>query len=88
MNNDNRRIQEIEKEIGKREKEYAAISVDYLDMKPSYFNSGCCCFVDGDITGIEIAGGCIALVKWTSKDQDPKRQVLENISLADLAKDL
>jgi predicted phosphodiesterase len=33
---------------------------------PCYFNTGCCAFGDGDITGIEIAGGRIALVHWTS----------------------
>jgi UDP-2,3-diacylglucosamine pyrophosphatase LpxH len=33
-------------------------------VKPSYFNTGCCCFSDGDITGIEIAEGKIALIKW------------------------
>ena len=85
---DNTRLAEIRKEIGKREKEFPAVSVDYLNMKPSYFNSGCCCFVDGDITGIEIANGCISLVKWTSKDQQPKREVLENISLAEVIQNL
>ena len=24
------------------------------DQKPCYFNTGCCCFPDGDITGFEI----------------------------------
>ena len=33
-------------------------------FKPNYFNSGCCCFSDGDITGIEIENGCIRLIKW------------------------
>jgi UDP-2,3-diacylglucosamine pyrophosphatase LpxH len=32
--------------------------------KPFYFNSGCCSFSDGDITGIEIADKEIRLVKW------------------------
>ena len=31
---------------------------------PSYFNSGCCCFEDGDITLLEIEDGSIRLVKW------------------------
>lgn len=88
LNKDEARTIELEKEIRKREKEFSAVSVDYLTMKPSYFNSGCCCFVDGDITGIEIGGGNISLVKWTSKDQEPTRQVLEKISLADLCKNL
>ena len=38
----------------------------YKLKAPCYFNSGCCAFGDGDITGIEIAGGRIALVHWTS----------------------
>jgi hypothetical protein len=31
---------------------------------PCYFNTGCCSFGDGDITGIEIADGEMRLVKW------------------------
>jgi len=62
---DTAKEEEIRKEIQKREKEFAAVSVDYMNMKPSYFNTGCCCFSDGDITGIEIAGGCIRLIKWS-----------------------
>ena len=31
---------------------------------PSYFNTGCCRFSDGDITGIEITSQDIRLVKW------------------------
>jgi UDP-2,3-diacylglucosamine pyrophosphatase LpxH len=31
---------------------------------PCYFNTGCCSFPDGDITGIEIADGEIRLVRW------------------------
>jgi UDP-2,3-diacylglucosamine pyrophosphatase LpxH len=31
---------------------------------PCYFNSGCCSFPDGDITGIEVADGEIRLVRW------------------------
>ena len=54
----------------------------YLD---TYFNSGCCCFDDGDITGIELEDGCIRLIKWkygTSKRSE--RIVLEESKLADL----
>ncbi len=36
-------------------------------IKPSYFNTGCCCYNDGDITGIEIEGGYIRLVSQTLK---------------------
>ena len=31
---------------------------------PCYFNTGCCSFPDGDVTGLEIAGGEIRLVRW------------------------
>jgi len=55
-------------------------------MKPYYFNSGCCCFVDGDITGIEIADGCIRLVKWTEKDEHSTRELLEEGRIGDLVR--
>ncbi len=29
-----------------------------------YFNTGCCSFGDGDITGIEMSGGKIRLIRW------------------------
>jgi UDP-2,3-diacylglucosamine pyrophosphatase LpxH len=88
LNNDLMAVAGLEKEIRKREKEFSAISVDYLTMKPSYFNSGCCCFVDGDITGIEIEDGNIRLIKWTLENEKPQRQLLEEIALEDLAKKL
>lgn len=56
-------------------------------LKPSYYNSGCCCFADGDITGIEIAGGEIRLVKWPNKEKPgqpfiAERATLENVAAA------
>ena len=57
-------------------------------IKPSYFNSGCCCFSDGDITGIEIAGGYIRLIKWCDENNSSVRKILEEIKLTDLMKDL
>ena len=77
---------QLENEIRKREKEFAAVAIDYLTMKPSYFNSGCCCFIDGDITGIEIENGKIRLIKWVAKDKIPQKVLLEEISLEELAK--
>jgi hypothetical protein len=52
--NDADKVEEIKNEIRLREPQFTAVSPDYLKMKPTYFNSGCCCFSDGDITGIEI----------------------------------
>ena len=34
------------------------------DARPAYFNSGCCSFNDGTITGLEIEDGSITLVEW------------------------
>lgn len=45
--------------------------------KPCYFNSGCCSFADGDVTGIEIAGGEIRLVRWPDAEGRPRRKVLQ-----------
>jgi predicted phosphodiesterase len=57
-------------------------------MRPTYFNTGCCCFNDGDITGIEIADGLIRLIKWYDEGTASFRKVLEEKGLADLVGDL
>lgn len=74
-------IRETEKEIRKREREYKSVSIDYLKMQPTYFNTGCCCFRDGDITGIEITQQSICLVKWSKEKQ---RVILEQSSFSNL----
>jgi hypothetical protein len=40
---------------------------------PNLFNSGCCCFHDGRITGIELADGQIRLVLWGSGMSEGRR---------------
>ncbi len=57
---------------------------DFKGVLDTYFNSGCCCFDDGDITGIEIADGCIRLIKWAYKAKQSVRMVLEESRLEDL----
>ncbi len=57
-------------------------------LKPTYFNSGCCCYNDDDITGIEIADGKISLVKWHWEEGLSKRVVLEERELNKLINDL
>lgn len=74
---DKEKINAIREEIVKRQREYKSINVDFMNMVPTYYNSGCCCFVDGDITGIEIAEGEIRLIKWEKGD----RKVLEMMKL-------
>ena len=56
--------------------------------KPTYFNTGCCCFNDGDITGIEIAQGYFRLVKWKNKNGVPERIILEEKPIKDLVNDM
>ena len=82
-NKDDAVIKSIEEEIKKAQPKNET-PPDFSKIIPSYFNSGCCCFDDSDITGIEIADGYIRLIKWNSKDSNPKRFVLEEIKLAEL----
>ena len=57
----------------------------FQGVKPCYFNSGCCCYADGDITGIEISDGEIRLIKWTGKQGRKERVVLEHADLGKLS---
>lgn len=49
--------------------------------KPCYFNTGCCSYRDGDITGIEILNNKINLIKWSSNKT--RAEVLENADLSE-----
>jgi predicted phosphodiesterase len=57
---------------------------DFNGYMDTYFNTGCCCFNDGDITGIEIADGCIRLIKWAYHKKVSERMVLEECKLSEL----
>jgi len=78
-------IAKIEAEIPRRRREYDFVNNSFRNMKPSYFNSGCCCFDDGTITGIEIAEGYVRLVKWSTVNGMSARIVAEESALTDLA---
>lgn len=53
--------------------------------KNTYFNAGCCCFSDGDITGIELENGYIRLIEWKKDNNDiPQRLILEETTLENL----
>lgn len=49
--------------------------------RPAYFNTGCCCYSDGDITGLEIVDGEIRLIRWPDQDDSPQPQILAKASL-------
>ncbi len=65
-------------EIGRCQGKYPPCD-DTIKTRPSYFNTGCCRYADGDITGIELAAGEIRLIKWENKDQAQARVVLEKM---------
>jgi hypothetical protein len=50
---------------------------------PCYFNTGCCSFGDGDITGIEVRDGTIRLVRWPC-DPDTAPENLAAMPLAEV----
>ncbi|HEX5808064.1 MAG TPA: hypothetical protein VFY25_05320, partial [Anaerolineales bacterium] len=52
--------------------------------KPSYFNTGCCAFLDGDVTGLEFSDGEIRLVRWPEDDDRPLPKVLAQAKLKDV----
>lgn len=84
--NDQVTIQAVENEIQVKKLKGQTLP-DFTGYKPTYFNSGCCCFNDGDITGIEIADGKIRLIKWEygeDKQQLPGRVLLEEASLQEV----
>ncbi len=77
--------EEILLEQMKKEHIMGATVPPYSAYKPNYFNTGCCCFSDGDITGIEITDGKMKLIKWEyQKDKQSLRIVLEETDLANL----
>jgi len=51
--------------------------------RPNYFNTGCCSFGDGDVTGIELSDGHIRLVRWPC-DPDLDRDELAAMVLSEV----
>lgn len=70
-------VERLKNDLAKRQAEYAGKQFVKTMAQPTYFNTGCCCFDDGDITGIEIAEGFIRLIKW----EEGERKVLEESPL-------
>lgn len=49
-----------------------------------YFNTGCAAYLDGDVTGIELVGDEIRLVRWPTDDGAPMPKVLATMPLSGL----
>jgi predicted phosphodiesterase len=81
--NDTAAVERLRLEIARRSGD-AADSETGPMKTPCYFNTGCCCFSDGDITAIEIENGLIRLVKWTAA-QPGEPVVLQEAKLKDVA---
>jgi hypothetical protein len=52
---------------------------------PCYFNTGCCSFGDGDITGLEISDGAIKLIRWACDPKPNPEPPLASMALARVA---
>lgn len=50
--------------------------------RSSYFNTGCCSFGDGDVTGLELCDGQIRLVRWLDDAGETRPECLESRDLA------
>lgn len=82
------RVLKLKHEIEERQAKFPPC-MDIIKTKPCYFNTGCCQFEDGDITGIEIENGVIRLIKWGKDGGDTNhgemlRSILEQNSLAEI----
>ncbi len=79
---DPQRIEEKAAEVERRRRKTPPCR-DSNKPIPCYFNTGCCKFEDGDITGIELEDGQLRLVKWQSRPA-PDRHILEEGRLTDI----
>lgn len=84
------RTRDLEQRVARRRAEHPPCNdpADTGALRGCYFNTGCCRFADGDITGMEIEDGMLRLIKWTSgsgrKEPPLTRMVLEEGALTDL----
>jgi hypothetical protein len=59
-----RAARELARATALREETYEVPTLD----RWSYFNTGCCSFGDGDVTGLEFADGKVRLVRWLDNE--------------------
>lgn len=82
-----RDLQQLEEELDwikqAKQGQFALESSD-RPVRPTYFNTGCCCYPDGSITGIELVAGEIRLIRWNKGDNEARREVLARASVPDV----
>lgn len=79
-----REIKRLKEKIARHQGNYAEHHNPGDTYIPSYFNTGCCCYSDRSITGIELSDGHIRLVRWNDPDGASVREVVEELPLATL----
>lgn len=77
------KVETLREEIKVRARKYPPCN-DSIKTRPCYFNTGCCRYADGDITGIELADGEIRLIKWSCRQGVGQRHVLESALLREV----
>lgn len=50
---------------------FGSYVLDDEDSQPCYFNTGCCSYGNGNISGLEISNGKIRIIEWTPRDSQP-----------------
>ncbi len=76
-------VRQLVQEIEKRQAEQPPCD-DIVKTKSCYFNTGCCQFADGDITGIELENGILRMIKWGEEAGEIQRTILEQNRLAEI----
>ena len=51
---------------------------------PCYFNTGCCCFPDRDVTGIELTTDEVRLVRWLDNEGSAKPKLLAKLAMREV----
>ncbi|MBN1921136.1 MAG: hypothetical protein JW892_07835 [Anaerolineae bacterium] len=77
------KVQQLREDIKIRARKYPPCN-DSVKTRPCYFNTGCCRYADGDITGIELADGEMRLIKWSFTQGKALRAVLESAPLSEI----
>lgn len=72
------RLQEVRRRIAALRKHDATHLNPSGFALPCYYNTGCCSYADGEITGIELMDGEIRLIKWTVSGE---RKIIERENL-------
>jgi UDP-2,3-diacylglucosamine pyrophosphatase LpxH len=70
------------------EKIEADLAFARVQEQPCYFNTGCCSFSDGSLTGIEIVRGAIRLIRWSGPQGKARREVLAKADLKNILRDV